>query len=296
MRTNAPNSNPHHSHSREQVINGRNETIMALSFGGKNNDTPRDDVNSAINNTALTQPTQPGADDDIDAKVTDDDTASDATSDLPVGVTAADVKRAAINKRRAMLIMPTIVLAIVSVIACVVLNMQRNSTTEALNDIRAKTSQASNRLAVAQAANNSDGVSVNKAATGYDGDRKAHDDMIAEKMFRELTTFNNADEYAKVRQKFIDEYHIDDHGQFLTVFMPAPTKAITNAIKSGSLAISYRKMDSMPIGMDGNTYRYATFVTLGSNRGGGDATRDVLMTYSIDENGQIHDLTAAPLA
>ena len=266
---------------------------MALSFGGKNNDTPRDDVNSAVNNTA---PSLAGADDDIDAKVADDDTASDVTSDLPVGVTAADVKRAAINKRRAMLIMPTIVLAIVSVIACVVLNMQRNSTTEALNDIRAKTSQASNRLAVAQAANNSDGVSVNKAATGYDGDRKAHDDMIAEAMFRELTTFNNADEYAKARQKFIDEYHIDDHGQFLTVFMPAPTEAITNAIKSGSLAISYRKMDSMPIGMDGNTYRYATFVTLGSNRGGGDATRDVLMTYSIDENGQIHDLTAAPLA
>lgn len=266
---------------------------MALSFGGKNNDTPRDDVNSAVNNTA---PSLAGADDDIDAKVTDDDTASDATSDLPVGVTVADVKRAAINKRRAMLIMPTIVLAIVSVIACVVLNMQRNSTTEALNDIRAKTSQASNRLAVAQAANNSDGVSVNKAATGYDGDRKAHDDTIAEAMFRELTTFNNADEYVKARQKFIDEYHIDDHGQFLTVFMPAPTEAITNAIKSGSLAISYRKMDSMPIGMDGNTYRYATFVTLGSNRGGGDATRDVLMTYSIDENGQIHDLTAAPLA
>lgn len=266
---------------------------MALSFGGKNNDTPRDDVNSAVNNTATSLA---GADDDIDAKVTDDDTASDAASDLPVGVTEADMRRAAINKRRAMLIMPTIVLAIVSVIACVVLNMQRNSTTEALNDIRAKTSQASNRLAVAQAASNSDGVSVNKAATGYDGDRKAHDDTIAETMFRELTTFNNADEYAKARQKFIDEYHIDDHGQFLTVFMPAPTEAITNAIKSGSLAISYRKMDSMPIGMDGNTYRYATFVTLGSNRGGGDATRDVLMVYSIDENGQIHDLTAAPLA
>ena len=170
---------------------------MALSFGGKNNDTPRDDVNSAVNNTA---PSLAGADDDIDAKVTDDDTASDATSDLPVGVTEADMRRAAINKRRAMLIMPTIVLAIVSVIACVVLNMQRNSTTEALNDIRAKTSQASNRLAVAQAANNSDGVSVNKAATGYDGDRKAHDDTIAETMFRELTTFNNADEYAKAHQ------------------------------------------------------------------------------------------------
>lgn len=267
---------------------------MALSFGGKQDDASRNDasnstVNGAVNSAA---PLLAGADDDIDANTVNDNTASD----LPVGVTAADVKRAAINKRRAMLIMPTIVLAIVSVIACVVLNMQRNSTTEALNDIRAKTSQASNRLAVAQAANNSDGVSVNKAATGYDGDRKAHDDTIAETMFRELTTFNNADEYAKARQKFIDEYHIDDHGQFLTVFMPAPTEAITNAIKSGSLAISYRKMDSMPIGMDGNTYRYATFVTLGSNRGGGDATRDVLMTYSIDENGQIHDLTAAPLA
>lgn len=271
---------------------------MALSFGGKHDAAPHNDAgNDAVNSAA---PSLAGANDDIDATTVNDDTASgavsDTASDLPVGVTAADVKRAAINKRRAMLIVPTIVLAIVSVIACVVLNMQRNSTTEALNDIRAKTSQASNRLAVAQAANNSDGVSVNKAATGYDGDRKAHDDTIAETMFRELTTFNNADEYAKARQKFIDEYHIDDHGQFLTVFMPAPTEAITNAIKSGSLAISYRKMDSMPIGMDGSTYRYATFVTLGSNRGGGDATRDVLMTYSIDENGQIHDLTAAPLA
>lgn len=275
---------------------------MALSFGGKHDDAPHNDAgNSAVNGTVnSTAPSLAGADDDIDANTVNDTVASgvasDTASDLPVGVTAADVKRAAINKRRAMLIMPTIVLAIVSVIACVVLNMQRNSTTEALNDIRAKTSQASNRLAVAQAANNSDGVSVNKAATGYDGDRKAHDDTIAETMFRELTTFNNADEYTKARQKFIDEYHIDDHGQFLTVFMPAPTEAITNAIKSGSLAISYRKMDSMPIGMDGSTYRYATFVTLGSNRGGGDATRDVLMTYSIDENGQIHDLTAAPLA
>ena len=274
---------------------------MALSFGGKHDDAPHNDagnsaVNGTVHSTNSTAPSLAGADDDIDANTVNDTVASDTASDLPVGVTAADVKRAAINKRRAMLIMPTIVLAIVSVIACVVLNMQRNSTTEALNDIRAKTSQASNRLAVAQAANNSDGVSVNKAATGYDGDRKAHDDTIAEKMFRELTTFNNADEYAKARQKFIDEYHIDEHGQFLTVFMPAPTEAITNAIKSGSLAISYRKMDSMPIGMDGGTYRYATFVTLGSNRGGGDATRDVLMTYSIDENGQIHDLTAAPLA
>lgn len=278
---------------------------MALSFGGKHDDAPRNDtgnsaVNGTVHSTNSTAPSLAGADDDINANTVNDTVASgaasDTASDLPVGVTAADVKRAAINKRRAMLIMPTIVLAIVSVIACVVLNMQRNSTTEALNDIRAKTSQASNRLAVAQAANNSDGVSVNKAATGYDGDRKAHDDTIAETMFRELTTFNNADEYAKARQKFIDEYHIDEHGQFLTVFMPAPTEAITNAIKSGSLAISYRKMDSMPIGMDGSTYRYATFVTLGSNRGGGDATRDVLMTYSIDENGQIHDLTAAPLA
>lgn len=275
---------------------------MALSFGGKHDDASHNDaanstVNSTVNSAA---PSLAGADDDIDANTVNDTVASgaasDTASDLPVGVTAADVKRAAINKRRAMLIMPTIVLAIVSVIACVVLNMQRNSTTEALNDIRAKTSQASNRLAVAQAANNSDGVSVNKAATGYDGDRKAHDDTIAETMFRELTTFNNADEYAKARQKFIDEYHIDEHGQFLTVFMPAPTETITDAIKSGSLAISYRKMDSMPIGMDGSAYRYATFVTLGSNRGGGDATRDVLMTYSIDENGQIHDLTAAPLA
>lgn len=230
--------------------------------------------------------------------VNDNNTASVAVNPLAPSEAdkAATAAHYARNKRRIAIIMPTIGLMLISLLICLFLVHQRSGITTALNNVQAQTAAVQNQLEVAKSAASNNGIVINKAATGYDAARKEIDDKQIAELFSKFVAFDSADAYSKAREGLINDYGLDENGQFLSVFMPAANEQITDAIKNGNLAIAYKSMTSIPTAISGDNYSYAAFVTMGANREGGSASKQVLVQYTIDGNGKISDLTAYPLA
>lgn len=141
---------------------------------------------------------------------------------------------------------------------------------------------------------------VSSEATGMSPARKHSDDEAMKAIMKQALTWKSGDEYISARQALIDRWHLDEGSQFLTVFMPGEEAGAWRADSSGKTYFAYEgansSLDSFTTSVtnvDGTKYTYFAVVgiTTTSSDGKATSTSYSTMSYTLDSDGSISDIT-----
>lgn len=142
--------------------------------------------------------------------------------------------------------------------------------------------------------------------SGLDTNRVRTDDGIVDAFFKKIFTWSSADEYNAVRDELLQSDMLAADNSLLTILFPELQEGqdasgdSSNIIDDGvygQLNMTYDSMTSHVIGIDGTTYSYFTEITVLSQVAGGTANSgEIVVTYSVDKDGQILDLSAYTVA
>ena len=142
--------------------------------------------------------------------------------------------------------------------------------------------------------------------TGIDNKRVKTDDGILDAFLKDCFTWSSADEYNAIRKKLADSNVLADNGTFLNVLFPElvekqdidgnATNDIDNSIY-GQLNLKYDSMKSHVTDIKDGVYSYFTEVTVTSAvKGGTSSTGDLIVTYSVDKDGNLSNVDAYTVA
>ena len=141
---------------------------------------------------------------------------------------------------------------------------------------------------------------VSSEVTGLSLERKAKDDAAIEAIMKQALTWASGDQYISARKALIERWHLDENSQFLKVFMPGEEAGAWRTDSSGKTYFAYEgansKLDSFTSAVtDINGMKYSYFAVVGikttSSNGKATTTSYATMSYTIDGNGNVTDLT-----
>lgn len=173
---------------------------------------------------------------------------------------------------------------------------------EKSNQIQSLTAQIEkNRVLANQSLND-----TKAKVSGLDMNRVRTDDGIAETFFTKIFTWSSAAEYNVIRDNLLQSDMLDTNNSLLTTVFPELKKeqdvdgGSSNIIDDsiyGQLNMTYDSMTSHVIGIDDTTYFYFTEVTVLSQVDDGISNAgEIVVTYSVNKDGQISDLNAYTVA
>lgn len=139
--------------------------------------------------------------------------------------------------------------------------------------------------------------------SGVDVERVNRDKQIADGVFREIMNWSDFDTYHKIREKLISEYHLDENGRFLSVFMPEviqtpPTLdgSVYNRIDQNHLNVNYEGMESHVCAIEDDVYKYISFVEWSTHDvNGNESFATVVFLYQINAEGVMFNFDAYTL-
>ena len=173
---------------------------------------------------------------------------------------------------------------------------------EKSNQIQSLTAQIEkNRVLANQSLND-----TKAKVSGLDMNRVRTDDGIVDAFFKKIFTWSSADEYNAVRDELLQSDMLDTNNSLLTTVFPELKKeqdvdgGSSNIIDDsiyGQLNMTYDSMTSHVIGIDDTTYFYFTEVTVLSQVDDGISNAgEIVVTYSVNKDGQSSDLNAYTVA
>lgn len=151
-------------------------------------------------------------------------------------------------------------------------------------------------------------VSSTKAkVTGLDTKRVKTDDGIMEAFLKKCFTWSSAEEYRQIRSDLQNSSDLNASGTFVDVLFPELLDEVTvdgdgntNVIDDsiyGKLNMKYDSLKSHVVAIDGTDYSYFTEVTVTSAIDGGiSSTGSVILTYTVDKDGNLSELDAYTVA
>ena len=148
--------------------------------------------------------------------------------------------------------------------------------------------------------------STKSRITGLDTKRvKTDDGIIESKVLKKYFTWSSGADYAALKEDFNKNFENND-GNFGTVILPDLADeqdsdgSTTNAIDSGEFGVlnmTYEDMQSHVTSIQNDVYTYFTEVTVSSTvKNGTASTGRVIVTYSIDKDGNITHLNGFTVA
>lgn len=117
---------------------------------------------------------------------------------------------------------------------------------------------------------------------------------------KQALTWSTGEQYIAARQALIDRWHLDEHSQFLTVFMPGEDAGVWRKDSSGKIYFAYpdanSTLDSFTsavTNINGTKYTYFAVVGIKAKSVDGKATRTsyATMSYTVDSDGSVSDIT-----
>lgn len=141
---------------------------------------------------------------------------------------------------------------------------------------------------------------VSSEATGMSPARKRSDDETVRTIMQQALTWSSGEQYIAARQALIDRWHLDENSQFLTVFMPGEDAGAWRTDSSGKTYFAYEgansSLDSFTTSVtnvDGTKYTYFAVVGIKTTSSDGKATSTSYstMSYTLDSDGSISDIT-----
>ena len=170
---------------------------------------------------------------------------------------------------------------------------ETNNLTQARQDheiAEKKLKETKNKRTEQQEANASE-------ATGLKLSRQTQDDGVIRELFTMAGTWKSNEEYIKKREAVKKKYGFKDDSYFMRIFMPGEKEGAWAVDKRGKKYFRYEKarsefvdMKSTVTGAKGADRTYMTRVTLKATTDGGEASRTMMATYTIDNKGKISDM------
>lgn len=199
--------------------------------------------------------------------------------------------------RNILVILAAVIAVLAIVIATIVMGVAGQDRDQAL----AEKVSVSEKLSAAQNKEADQQKQLTKDVSGADLDRKAADDKIITDLMKTATTWKTGAEYNAAREDVIRQYKIPADSEFMTTFLPEQKCSVDSTGKkycpldyamkttssSGSISTSV-------IGIESGKYTYfaRAQVLTPSVDGSVTLSRTVPLSYSIDGQGNITDLTA----
>ena len=177
----------------------------------------------------------------------------------------------------------------------------RGHNEQILASQKAQIEALENKISVKQAANNRKIKKANQAITGLNYVRKDKDDAIVTKFFQKCTTWNNAQQYRRLREEIMQKYGISEKSSFMTNFMPKlPQENMGignnghNEVDDDNLNLSFDSIHTYVTDIAGSNYSYFGIVTVNSHdKKGATATGTIAVRYTVNGRGKITNLSAS---
>lgn len=209
------------------------------------------------------------------------------------------------SKKIKVSIIITVVFLVVMVVGVYLMKTAQTQFAETLAVQQTEMDQLKTQISVktAEAAAKRDEVSA--VVTGIDAERKLRDDDIAEEFAKRVTTWTGAEGYDAMRTQLMLDYpELDIASQFIRSFLPRRPQGTDIAASNISAefesinTICYetvRVTDTDDFDADYD-YRYFATVRCRTNgKQGGIGTVSVVFMYTINEAGEMHNISAYTL-
>lgn len=138
-----------------------------------------------------------------------------------------------------------------------------------------------------------------EAVTGKDVTRIEADDKRIGEIMKLATTWSTGAEYDNAREKLVSVYGIPEDSDFMTGFMMSGCKTARNGdriclVDTNGMKVSYRSVRTSVIDIKATDYSYFALVEMRvwSTDGSASVTQTVPITYTMDNDQNISDLTA----
>lgn len=195
------------------------------------------------------------------------------------------------------------VLAIGLVCGLAVVYTNQQST---LADQKDQIAELQSKKESAQAKADANVKSLVTDVTGYDSTRKLNDDVKMRQLFKTAFSWDSGEAYKTARETVMKNYGIPEDSQFMTGVMAPLTEYEVagykgtegdgrkhNYIDDNALNMSFTDMKSSVTNIDDGTYTYFAVVTTSSkDEKSASASADVVVTYTMDKDGNIGNLSA----
>lgn len=140
-------------------------------------------------------------------------------------------------------------------------------------------------------------------ATGLDIVKADKHEDIIEEFLRMVCTWDSWEDYMSAREKTMQKYGFPEDGPFMKTFMPeVPNKQSEdgtnyNRIDTYGLNLSYSDVEVYVTGINEAQYDYFAIAKMNtSDNEGGNQSSYATFRYAIDEEGNIQNMCAAPVA
>lgn len=132
-------------------------------------------------------------------------------------------------------------------------------------------------------------------ALGMDKKRKAEDDAIFVEFAKRVTTWSSSRDYSNMRVSVMKDYNLGEKDNLMTGFLhpDVPIDLDGDGTKESEIDVdglnmSYVSSVTTVTNVDHGKYSYFTVVTVqSSDKAGNSAQRDIVATYTIDDQGKI---------
>jgi hypothetical protein len=190
-------------------------------------------------------------------------------------------------KKHAMLAMCFAVFIVMLIIGRLINNnglKQYNTALEQLNRVKNET--------ITQTINTEQKQTVNykQLVGGLDKNRWYNDDVIMSEWIYPAFTFSSVSEYNENRNTYVNRLGLAN--DFVVNVMPPYTEGLSSV--SSDINMKIDRFTSYVDGISGDTYSYVAIVVCSSTKkDGSTGTSSVILTYSIDADGNVLNFHAA---
>lgn len=168
-----------------------------------------------------------------------------------------------------------------------------NAAQTQVNELKEQLAGLENDYAVKVSSQKAENEKVIQQATGLEQEKKSSDDEKMAAFMADTVNWSSYAEYKERRANVIEKYNPNE--DFLNMFFPEVGVAVSadgheyNRIDQSGLSLSFSKLDSYIINIQGGVYSYFAIVTV-TNNGNTASNVTFALTYDIDENGNVSNL------
>lgn len=202
------------------------------------------------------------------------------------------------------IMVPGIIALVMLILAFAFYILATGSQQSELNAVNDKYSELTNKKSMLEAALATSNAEAIRSGTGMDAQRKAKDDIAAEKLAKLVTTWDSKKSYDAARKEVMSKYDLKSDSSFMKTFMPevveldsATGKGTTNEIDANGSNMTYQKMASYVIKIAGDKYTYLAPVSVSSsNKSGDSASKTLMFIYTTDVKHNLSNIEGYKLA
>lgn len=202
------------------------------------------------------------------------------------------------------IMVPGIIAVVMLILAFAFYILATGSQQSELNAANDKYSELTNKKSMLEAALATSNAEAIRSGTGMDAQRKAKDDIAAEKLAKLVTTWDSKKSYDAARKEVMSKYDLKADSSFMKTFMPevveldsATGKGTTNEIDANGSNMTYQKMASYVIKIAGDKYTYLAPVSVSSsNKSGDSASKTLMFIYTTDAKHNLSNIEGYKLA